>query len=466
MFLSIVLTAFIFDVLKLVLQYLLYVCVLIDAKNGNLNLLFMTSKSIIQAIQERRNLNFKYILYILAYIVLSYIPTIGLAVIPKDIKYTSYNRTYDINTDCIVKEITLGMTNNSLLSLSGYFDDSCELQDYELNPIKHNKAITTIYPAVGSQLKNYYMSGNNYIFNSSTYNPQSLTQQTWDVKINADIGIDYMLGLSDYDVLNDGVTFPSRARYRYSYIYTYNNSAIVISTIAQVSVCDITNGLSTCKLDISELYLSKEVSNFILTSEDNEYNNTLKIKGVIAYSNKTQLMNARIDVMYEYYSLYDNFQVPNHNYTSFNQVQISETAPGVRNISNYYSEMMMSREVSIAAQQGYDQIPISYGISFVNMRLSQLAMYIPAYSGSLILRYETVEIGYNVKVLLYIFISFIAISLFMFIMIKRCDKLNINNYSIPTLITQSIDQNWSRVNNILVFNDKIVIDEKNRILDQ
>ncbi|CDH60695.1 predicted protein [Lichtheimia corymbifera JMRC:FSU:9682] len=138
MFTSTVLTTLILDLARCFATYLLYVLVLSTTLHGDLDWLVTTSKTMLQCVSEYRNSwisvrGLVLILYLLICLVIGYMPTIGLSLLTPITQESIYDKTYDVDTSCLVRELPTVLFTNVMSSLSGYFDERCDLHDYILD---------------------------------------------------------------------------------------------------------------------------------------------------------------------------------------------------------------------------------------------------------------------------------------------------------------------------------------------
>ncbi|KAJ8654832.1 hypothetical protein O0I10_009556 [Lichtheimia ornata] len=207
MFTTIVLTTLILDLARWLVTYLLYVVVLSTTLHGDLNWLVTTSKTMLQCISEYNNSwisirGAMLILYLFLCLVIGYMPTIGLSLLHPITHESIYDRSYDVDISCLVKEIPTPLYTNVMSSLSGYFDERCDLHDFLPDPLPKQSVSPSIVQIDNDPaLSLTYHSGSKYIFNTTTFTPDSLGV-TLQAFIDADIAIDYFLSLRNYPLFN------------------------------------------------------------------------------------------------------------------------------------------------------------------------------------------------------------------------------------------------------------------------
>lgn len=274
MFTSTVLTTLILDLARCFATYLLYVLVLSTTLHGDLDWLVTTSKTMLQCVSEYRNSwisvrGLVLILYLLICLVIGYMPTIGLSLLTPITQESIYDKTYDVDTSCLVRELPTVLFTNVMSSLSGYFDERCDLHDYILEPISKQSASTSVVTISEDMAKDVsltYHDGSRFVFNTTIPLDLNFFGSSLQAYIDADIQIDYFLSLYDKPLINQYNSTPPYLEVNTTYLYTYNSSAVYISLVSVFALCSLTydRDYYDCQLSSHDLTLSRNMTSIIV----------------------------------------------------------------------------------------------------------------------------------------------------------------------------------------------------------
>ncbi|CDH60694.1 predicted protein [Lichtheimia corymbifera JMRC:FSU:9682] len=181
------------------------------------------------------------------------------------------------------------------------------------------------------------------------------------------------------------------------------------------------------------------------------------------------LINYRIDISYATYSLWDNsVSIPKDSIGLSTQVyDLGTTFPAVRPSDVHYKRML-TKFATRSFSRFFDDPRIEgqihqFNRTFSDLRLSQLAMYLAAPSGSsLRLRYKRTQDGYDTTCLIILASIIAAMSLVSFIALKNINCLSVNNRSITYMIASATlcdddQEDWRRSGSDITINGRLIM---------